>query len=229
MDQTNLETTPQEALRAIYAAHLTQGAADRDEMVAPDGTIRPVWDKFSAHLARLSADQLTARFARGDQYLRDAGVLYRQYNETLSSEREWPLSHIPVLLSEAEWDGISAGLIERAELLEYVLRDFYGDNELVRSGQLPGTLLSQNPAWLRPMVGAHNSNAPLLNTLSFELGRGPDGRWWVISDLIEAPSPAGFAIENRIATSRVFPNFFDKQTYTVWPGSSAPFRIRSFR
>ena len=30
----------------------------------------------------------------------------------------------------------------------------------------------------------------------------------VISDLIEAPSTTGFAIENRIAMSRVFPNFF---------------------
>lgn len=208
MDQTRLKPTPQEVLRASYAAHVTQGAAHSDEMIAPDGAIRPVWDKFSAHLARLSPDQMTARFARGDQYLRDAGVLYRQYNETLSSEREWPLSHIPVLLSETEWDEISAGLIERAELLDYVLRDFYGDNELVRSGQLPGTLLSQNPAWLRPMVGAHRSKDPLLNTLSFEIGRGPDGKWWVISDLIEAPSTAGFAIENRIATSRVFPNFF---------------------
>jgi uncharacterized circularly permuted ATP-grasp superfamily protein len=44
--------------------------------------------------------------------------------------------------------------------------------------------------------------------LSFEIGRGPDGKWWVISDLVEAPSTAGFAIENRVAMSRVFPNFF---------------------
>ncbi|CAN0602682.1 unnamed protein product, partial [Ectocarpus sp. 12 AP-2014] len=51
-------------------------------------------------------------------------------------------------------------------------------------------------------------NAHLLNTVSFEIGRGPDGKWWVISDLIEAPSTAGFAVENRIAMGRVFPNFF---------------------
>jgi len=197
-----------DALRAAYAAHVAQSGAHSDEMLSQDSAVRPVWAGFAEHLAGLSPDRLTARFARGDQYLRDAGVLYRQYNETLSSEREWPLSHIAVLMDEGDWAEISAGLIERAELLDYVLRDFYGDNTLVASGQLPGTLLSRNPAWLRPMVGAAPVDTPLLNSASFEIGRGPDGKWWVISDLIEAPSTAGFAIENRIATSRVFPNFF---------------------
>tara|TARA_R110002110_G_scaffold38465_20_gene125548 strand:+ start:1707 stop:4127 length:2421 start_codon:yes stop_codon:yes gene_type:complete len=191
-----------------YGAQLTDRAGHNDEMLAPDGTVKPVWASFIDHLARLTPDELSQRFTRGDQYLRDAGVLYRQYDESLSSEREWPLSHVPVILGEDEWETISAALIERAELLEYVLRDFYGANELVSSGQLPATLISQNPAWLRPMVGVGQHDAHVLNTLSFELGRGPDGKWWVISDLVEAPSTAGFAIENRIAMTRVFPNFF---------------------
>ena len=99
-------------------------------MLARDGTVKPVWTSFVDHLAKLSSDELASRFTRGDQYLRDAGVLYRQYDESLSTEREWPLSHIPVVLGEDEWQKITEGLIERAELLEYVLRDFYGDNTL---------------------------------------------------------------------------------------------------
>ncbi|WP_223423841.1 circularly permuted type 2 ATP-grasp protein [Tateyamaria pelophila] len=205
--------TPHPSARAqtdqnLLGSYGVPGAALNDEMLAPDGTIKPVWASFFAHLNRLSADQLAARFARGDQYLRDAGVLYRQYDETLSTEREWPLSHIPVIIGEDEWQVISDGLVERADLLEYILRDFYGDNALVSSGQLPAQLLSQNPAWLRPMVGVGKQDAHLINTLSFEIGRGPDGQWWVISDLVEAPSTAGFAVENRIAMGRVFPKFF---------------------
>ncbi|MEZ5796661.1 MAG: circularly permuted type 2 ATP-grasp protein [Paracoccaceae bacterium] len=183
----------------------------RDEMLAPDGRVTAVWQDFIDHLARLTPDQLTRRFARGDQYLRDAGVLYRQYDDTLSTEREWPLSHVPVIIAQAEWDRIAAGLVERAELLEYVVRDFYGANHLVASGQLPATLLAQNPAWLRPMIGAQPASAggpDYLTLLSFEIGRGPNGQWWVISDLVEAPSTMGFALENRMAMSRTFPNFF---------------------
>lgn len=183
-------------------------SALNDEMLFPDGTVKPVWTPFFEHLSRLSPEELASRFSRGDQYLRDAGILFRQYDETLSTEREWPLSHIPVIIGEDEWKVISDGLIERADLLEYILQDFYGDNTLVTSGQLPAKLLSQNPAWLRPMVGLGNRGGHLLNMVSFEIGRGPDGKWWVISDLIEAPSTVGFAVENRIAMGRVFPNFF---------------------
>ncbi len=228
MDTKTLEPSTLEALRSAYSTEVSRNAAHSDEMLAADGSIRPVWAKFAGHLANLTPDQLTARFAHGDQYLRDAGVLYRQYDETLSSEREWPLSHIPVLLDESEWESISAGLIERAELLEYVLQDFYGSNELVSTGQLPGTLLGQNPAWHRPMVGGMPTHTPLLNSLSFEIGRGPDGRWWVISDLIEAPSTTGFAIENRLATSRVFPNFFQQANVHRLAGFFQAFQDRLF-
>ncbi|MGY3670882.1 circularly permuted type 2 ATP-grasp protein (plasmid) [Marinovum sp. KMM 9989] len=210
-------------LLAAYGKQVASGASHSDEMLADDGTVKPVWTSFISHLSKLSPENLSQRFARGDQYLRDAGVLYRQYDETLSSEREWPLSHIPVILGEDEWQEISSALVERANLLEYVLRDFYGANELVSSGQLPATLLSQNPAWLRPMVGVRH-DGPLLNTLSFEIGRGPDGKWWVISDLIEAPSTVGFAIENRIAMGRVFPNFFSNSNVHRLAGFFQEFR-----
>lgn len=208
-NQSQSSGAPRRDLLASYAAQISSGAANSDEMLAPDGTIRPAWVPFMNHLRQLTPEELAFRFARGDQYLRDAGVLFRHYDETISSEREWPLSHIPVIMDEAEWNTISAGLIERAELLEFVLRDFYGENTLVSTGQLPATLLSQNPAWLRPMLGVGRQGGHLLNTVSFEIGRGPSGKWWVISDLVEAPSTAGFAIENRIATSRVFANFFN--------------------
>lgn len=180
----------------------------QDELLAPDGSVRPVWAGFIDHLATLGTDGMDRRFARGDQYLRDAGVLFRQYDATVSSERDWPLSHIPVMLEDAEWATIAQGLIQRADLLEDVARDLYGPNELVATGQLPTTLLTQNPAWLRPLVGVTPPMGRYLNFMAFDIGRGPDGKWWVISDLIEAPSGAGFAIENRVAMTRVFPNFF---------------------
>jgi uncharacterized circularly permuted ATP-grasp superfamily protein/uncharacterized alpha-E superfamily protein len=44
--------------------------------------------------------------------------------------------------------------------------------------------------------------------MAFEIGRGPDGRWWVLSDRTDAPSGAGFALENRVATSKVFPELY---------------------
>ena len=74
------------------------------------------------------------RFARADQYLRDAGVYYRVYDRDGANEREWPLAHVPLLVDEAEWADISAGLTERAELFEAICADIYGPNRLVAEG-----------------------------------------------------------------------------------------------
>ncbi|QHQ37362.1 hypothetical protein GO499_10110 [Algicella marina] len=198
----------QDVSRLQLLSEYAPRAGKQDELMLPNGGIRPVWRDFIEHLSRFTPDDLTTRFARGNQYLRDAGVLFRHYDDTVSSERDWPLSHIPVVIDGSEWEEISTGLVQRADLLETVVQDVYGNNELVAAGHLPATLLTQNPAWLRPMVGVSPAGGNFLNFLAFEIGRGPDGKWWVISDMIEAPSGAGFAIENRVAMSRVFPNFF---------------------
>lgn len=186
--------------------HPLAGAAD--EMMAPDGTVRPVWRPFIHHLTGLAAADVQQRFARGDEYLHDAGVYYRQYGQKASAERDWPLSHVPVLVGESEWQQISAGLMQRADLLETVVADLYGANRLVREGVLPPSLIARNPEWLRPMVGVVPRSGHFLNFVAFDIGRAPSGQWWLLQDRMQAPSGAGFALENRVATSRVFPEFY---------------------
>lgn len=181
-----------------------------DELMAPDGTVRPVWTPFLNHFASLKDDEIPARFARGNQYLNDAGVFFRHYGQDGPKERAWPLSHIPVIIGETEWSGIASGLIQRAELLEQVVSDLYGQNRLVAEGYLPANLIAQNPEWQRPLVGIKPKSGHYLHFLAFEIGRGPDGTWWVLSDRAQAPSGAGFALENRVATGRVFNEHFAK-------------------
>lgn len=183
-----------------------------DEMIGADGQPRPVWRPFLQRFARLSAEDIARRFNRGDRYLRDAGVFFRHYREEGSTERDWPLSHVPVLLAEAEWKQISAGLRQRADLLERVVADLYGPGDLVRRGMLPTELVAGNPAWLRPMVGINPPSGHFLNFVAFELGRNPDGSWFVLGDRTEAPSGAGFALENRVATMRAFSDPFPHGT-----------------
>ncbi|WP_145108423.1 circularly permuted type 2 ATP-grasp protein [Cereibacter sediminicola] len=179
-----------------------------DEMMDAEGGIRPVWRGFMRHLAGLTPEELARRCARGDQYLRDAGVFFRQYSARGSDERAWPLSHIPVLIDEGEWQRLAEGLVQRADLLEALMADLYGPNRLVAEGVLPPALVAGNPEWLRPMVGIAPRGGHHLHFLAFEVGRGPDGDWWVLGDRAQAPSGAGFALENRVATSRVFSDFY---------------------
>ena len=150
--------------------------------------MRPVWSAFIDQLAALSPDQIETRLARGEQYLRDAGVYFRFYAGGPAQDREWPLSHVPVLIPEQEWAAICDGLTQRAELLEMVMADLYGPGQLVRDGHLPAELVAGNPQWLRPLVGVPPRSGPLAAPPAFEIGRSPDGSFLVLGDRAQAPS-----------------------------------------
>ena len=47
-----------------------------------------------------------------------------------------------------------------------------------------------------------------LNFYAADLGRGPDGRWWVLGDRTQAPSGMGYALENRLVLSRAFTDLY---------------------
>jgi uncharacterized circularly permuted ATP-grasp superfamily protein/uncharacterized alpha-E superfamily protein len=179
-----------------------------DEMVDATGNPRPIWRDFIAALEDLGPAELSKRFARADQYLRDAGVYYRVYDKVGANERTWPLSHIPLLIDEAEWAVISAGLTQRADLFEEIVADIYGDNRLVAQGLLPPGLVASSPEYLRPLAGVKPAGGHFLHFCAFELGRGPDGGWWVLGDRTQAPSGAGFALENRVATTRALSDIY---------------------
>ncbi|MCV0424691.1 MAG: circularly permuted type 2 ATP-grasp protein [Roseibium sp.] len=195
-----------------------------DELLDAVGQVRSVWRPFLDHLSALTTEEISDRFARGNQYLNDAGVYFRQYGQDGAHEREWPLSHIPVIISEDDWQVIADGLVQRAELLEHVVADLYGQNHLVSEGYLPASLIARSPEWQRPLVGISPKSGHFLHFLSFEIGRGPDGTWWVLSDRAQAPSGAGFALENRVATGRVFNEFFAKANVHRLAGFFRAFR-----
>ncbi|MBI1416406.1 MAG: hypothetical protein GC146_04210 [Limimaricola sp.] len=179
-----------------------------DEMIGPDGEMRPHWAGLMAHLTGREPEALAADVARGEQYLRDAGVFFRAYGRNEQAARDWPFSPVPVILHEDDWQEIAKGLTERADLLEMVMADLYGPGRLVAEGHLPASLIAESPEWMRPMVGVAPRGGHFLHFLAFEIGRGPDGRWWVLGDRTQAPSGAGFALENRVATTRVFADYY---------------------
>jgi uncharacterized circularly permuted ATP-grasp superfamily protein/uncharacterized alpha-E superfamily protein len=179
-----------------------------DEMMNSDGRVRAHWQPFLTMLAALGSDEINRRFAAADRYLRDSGVFYRVYEDAAGIERPWPLSHVPLIIEPGEWRQLEAGLIQRAELLEAVLADSYGPGTLTRDGRLPAALIAGNPEFLRPLVGVEPPGGSHLRFYAVDVGRGADGRWWVLNDRAQAPSGAGYAIETRLALSRAIPDIY---------------------
>jgi uncharacterized circularly permuted ATP-grasp superfamily protein/uncharacterized alpha-E superfamily protein len=173
-----------------------------DEYLAPDGTPRAVWSRFFDAFAELTPSDIERRFGSADRHLREAGVTYRAPGDP--AERPWSLSHLPLLIDEAEWQQLSAGIVQRAQLLEVVLSDLYGEGRLVAEGAVPAAAIAGSTEYLRSVCGIKPPGGRYLNLYAADVGRGPDGRWWVLGDRTQAPSGAGYALENRLVLSRAF-------------------------
>ena len=120
-----------------------------------------------------------------------------------SEERPWPLSPVPLIIDETEWREIADGVAQRAELAEVLLADIYGPQRLVTSGALPASALTGSRQYLSAMVGIAPVGGKFLHIYAADIGRGPDGEWRVLADHGRSPAGAGYALENRLATSHV--------------------------
>ncbi len=178
-----------------------------DEMSSAPGILRPHWDSFIGSMSALGAEELGRRWKIARQRIRENGVTYNIYGDPLGMDRPWSLDSIPLLIHPNEWRTLEAGLLQRAHLLNLILADLYGSQALLRGGHLPPALVFGNPGFWRPCHGLANV-APYLHLLAVDLARSPDGHWWVLSDRTQAPSGAGYALENRTVLAETFPDFF---------------------
>ena len=186
-------------------------AGSHDELIAADGSVREHWEPFLQELSALTPHELQQRFGLADRHVKDTGVSYRipgdvDQRDLLAGERAWPLSHVPLVIPAAEWQRIAAGVTQRATLLAGLLGDIYGQAPTIAGGALPASLITGSPDYLRPLSGAAGGGT--LQLYAVDLGRAPDGRWWVLGDRTQAPSGAGYALENRLALARAFPDMF---------------------
>ena len=68
-----------------------------------------------------------------EREIRENGITYNVYADPKGADRPWEVDPLPLLLSAAEWEEIEAGIAQRADLLNRVLQDVYGAQDLLRS------------------------------------------------------------------------------------------------
>jgi len=178
-----------------------------DEMIAADGSLRPAWKPFVDGLESMTESELTHRWRLAERLLHENGLTYTA-DAAGRAERPWDLDFVPVVIGTEEWRHLEQGLIQRARLLDAILADLYGPQTLLHNGDLPAAVVLGNPHFLRPCHGTRPRDGRFLHLYAADLGRGPDGRWWVLADRTQAPSGVGFALENRVVLSRCLPELF---------------------
>ena len=185
-----------------------RSAAGYDEAFRNDGGVRSSYAELFEALSGLGEDEFARRWSQAQRVIRDNGITYNVYGDPRGADRPWQLDPLPLLVSAMEWEALEQGLEQRGRLLDALLADIYGPCRLLGEGVIPPELVLGNPGYLRPLCGVPVLGAGRLHVYAVDLARGFDGRFWVLGDRTQAPSGAGYALENRIVVSRMLPQVF---------------------
>ena len=177
-----------------------------DEAALVDGSVRPHWQKFINSLSPQTGADVQGREDLCRRILRESGVTYTPPDRELREERPWQLDSWPLLISPEDWQSLSGAVRQRARLLNMLLGDIYGPGKLLRTGDLPPEIVFTNPAFVRAAHGLQAPGGTHLHLYAVDVARAPDGHWWVVSDRTDTPAGMGYALENRIVLSRVYPD-----------------------
>jgi len=178
-----------------------------DELLDAAGELRPQWRPLVDRIAGLDA-RASGRRALDltRRLIVENGVTYNVYADPKGADRPWALDPIPLVLTAAEWRTIENGLAQRARLLNALLADLYGPQRLLAEGVVPPELVFGHPNFLWPCLGLLPKDNTWLRIYAADLARAPDGQWWIMADRTQAPSGAGYALENREILEQVLPD-----------------------
>lgn len=198
-----------------YAASLTQPPlvggsgepepARYDEVVGPDGTLRPGWKGLAETAMRITARDVSRVEQDIARSLADDGVTYARPGDPAAP---WQLDPVPLVIDAPTWATLATGLAQRAELLNALLIDLYGPRRLLSSGVLPPSLVFGHLGFSRAVSRASIKDPRPLVFVGTDLGRDQAGEWRVLADRTQAPSGIGYAMENRKVISRVLPDLY---------------------
>ncbi|WP_292608079.1 circularly permuted type 2 ATP-grasp protein [Nocardioides sp. REDSEA-S30_B4] len=199
-----------------YAAATSQptlgdpdGPGRFDEVVGPDGSLRPAWKGLAELAVSLTPGDMYRADSDIARFLADDGVTYARPGDR---QGPWRLDPVPLVIDARTWAPLEKGLAQRAELFNALLVDLYGDQRLLAEGVVPPAVVLGHGGFTRAVARRSLGEQPIdprpLVFSATDLARDAAGEWRVIGDRAQAPSGLGYAMENRRVISRVVPELY---------------------
>ncbi len=179
-----------------------------DELRGNTQALNTVWSEFFAQTGALTPQDLNQQTQSLQRQIQDNGVTYNVYADQNGFQRPWSLDLFPWLIESQDWQHIEAGVLQRVTLLEQMMADTYGAQQLLQEGLIPPALVHGHPGYVRALQGVKPVGGTYLHIAAFDLARGQDGSWWLMSQRCQAPSGLGYLLENRLAIAAEFPSAF---------------------
>ena len=190
-----------------------------DEAIDAAGRPRPQWRSLSRTISRLTPADLLDRQRQSDRLVEAEGASYVFNDGGTDLSRPWRLDPVPVVLGGTEWAELERGIAQRVRILNAMVGDFNGNQQLLLDHVVAPTAVFGSPGYLLAAHGAHPSNDRWLTVYAADLLRLANGEWRLLRDITDAPSGAGYALVNRNASAQLLPDVVRDMT----PLSLAPF------
>lgn len=190
-----------------------------DEMQAYGGDVRSIYRAYERWLAGVPTAQLAAKRAEAEVLFRRVGITFNVYGEEDGAERLIPFDVIPRLIAAKEWSTLSAGAIQRVKALNMFLHDIYHEQEIIKAGIVPYSILS-NPQYRPEMIGVNVPNQVYAHVAGIDLVRTSESQFYVLEDNLRTPSGVSYMLEDRKMMMRLFPDLF--RQYSIAPVEHYP-------
>lgn len=185
-----------------------------DELRGDSTSLLPHWKTFFEQLGPSGLSDLDQRTVELTRQVRDNGITYNVYADEHGPQRPWSVDLFPLIINHDSWQEIQSGVLQRAKLLEAIIKDIYGQQTLLKQGLIPPALIYGHPGYLRSMHGSNFEQRKHLHIIAFDLARAPTGQWSVLSQRTQAPSGLGYLLENRNLIARQFPKAYEQMQIT---------------
>ncbi|WP_408639430.1 circularly permuted type 2 ATP-grasp protein [Nocardia yamanashiensis] len=182
-----------------------------DELADGAGRLRPLWADLSADLLDQGREGLHRLDGRVRRLIEDDGITYTELKETeeTAAPAPWRLDPIPLLVSDTDWTGLEAGVVQRSRLLDAILADVYGPRHTLARGLLPPQIVFAHRGYVRAAHGIPLPGRQQLFLHACDISRWSDGGFRVLADWAQAPSGIGYALADRRVVSAAIPEAFE--------------------
>ncbi|XOV25657.1 circularly permuted type 2 ATP-grasp protein [Phnomibacter sp. MR] len=176
-----------------------------DEMFAPEG-VRNRYKVVYEALQQMSGDALQAKDLQAADFFMNQGITFTVYSDNKGIERIFPFDIIPRIITGKEWDHVEKGIQQRLKALNLFLKDIYSEQQIIKDGIIPASLIASCPHFLKEAVGIKVPHDIYVHISGIDLIRGNDGKFYVLEDNLRTPSGVSYMLENREVTKRIFPD-----------------------
>ena len=156
-------------------------------------------------MQQTDAEKLEKKDRQAADFFMNQGITFTVYSDNEGIERIFPFDIIPRIITAQEWNHIEAGIKQRLKALNLFLKDVYNDQQIIKEGIIPASLIATCPHFLKEVVGIKVPYDIYVHISGIDLIRGADGVFYILEDNLRTPSGVSYMLENREVTKRIFP------------------------